>query len=77
MKIIKKYTPVKIGNPVGYTNGSRSDYVVGLVFPEFSTICGCNEFDTEEEAIEFAYEKSKYATWSILPVIRFEPEFDN
>lgn len=72
MKLIKKYTPVAIKNDTGeYSNGGV------ISFPNYSSLVGCNEFDTEEEAIEFAYENSKYATWSILPVIRFEPEYDN
>ena len=29
------------------------------------------EFDTEQEAIEYAYKKSKYVNWLIIPIISF------
>ncbi len=28
-------------------------------------------FDTEEEALEYAYKYNKYATWLIVPIISF------
>ena len=30
------------------------------------------EFDTEEEAIKWAYEYSKYSRWVIVPLITFQ-----
>ena len=30
------------------------------------------EFDTEDEAIEYAYKKSKYSKWLIVPIIKFD-----
>lgn len=29
------------------------------------------EFDTEDEAVEYAYKANKWGTWLILPVIKF------
>lgn len=31
-----------------------------------------DEFDTEEEAIDFAFENGKWSTWTIIPLISFD-----
>jgi len=51
----------------GYTYASlvmgKNDYIMPKNFSD--------EFGTEEEAIEFCYEKGKYKTWIIVPQITF------
>lgn len=72
MKYTRKFTIAQIGTKTideevivtldyGRVEGSYYD----LTYPK-------EVFDTEEEAIKYAYEKSTYANWVILPLITFE-----
>lgn len=75
MKIIKKYTAFQIT-----TKKVNDDVVVNL---EVGRITGPyydikepeETFDTEEEAIEWAYKENKWCDWLILPKISFEREY--
>lgn len=51
-------------NPV-FTYGRKTGPYYNEITPE-------TEFDTEQEAIEWAYEQNSYATWLILPIVKFE-----
>lgn len=73
MQIIKKFTAIRVyetrdtDKDVSYptfTYGSITGPYYSLTYPE-------TEFDTEEEAIKYAYESGKYTTWMIVPIIRF------
>jgi hypothetical protein len=75
MKVIKKYTAIQLG-----TRKINNDIEIELSYgsiegPHYSTITPQEEFDTEEEALEYAYEKDKYRRWLIVPLIRFENEY--
>lgn len=71
MKIIKKFTAVQL------IETTVNDNVLCKL--EFGRISGTHydrvhhqtSFDTEEEAINWAYNEDKYSTWSILPIINF------
>lgn len=73
MKVIKKFTAIQIES----CNGKNYQRDIEL---SYGTIEGTSysreypeeEFDTEEEAIEYAYKKSKYSKWLIVPIIKFD-----
>jgi len=74
MTVIKKYAAItlrstRIDNEVkvDLSYGGYAMYYPHEESPE-------EEFDTEQEAIEYAYEKGQYLKWLIVPVIRFEFE---
>ena len=74
MKTIKKYTAVQISAVNDYnTDQVRVKLKYGNIEgPYYSQIFPEEEFDTEEEATEYAYKYNKCANWLILPIIRFE-----
>ncbi len=72
MKIIKKYTVIQLQTQnidnevkIELTYGTKTGSHYNLQYPK-------EEHDSEEEAIEWAYNNYKYATYLILPIIRFE-----
>jgi len=74
MKTIKKYTAIKIESvndknnnkvKVKLSYGNITGSYHSKIYPE-------EEFDSEEEALAYAYKTSKYANWLILPIVRFE-----
>lgn len=70
--IIKKYTAIQIGTE---TVNERVD--VKLIYgymsgPYYDREHPIEEFDTEEDAIKYAYQKNEYAKWLILPIFSFE-----
>lgn len=72
MKPIKKYTAILLG-----TKTVNDEVKVSLSYgriegPYYSQETPTEEFETEQEAIEYAYKKDKYASWLILPIIRFD-----
>lgn len=74
MKLIKKFTAVQI-----YAKTINDEVKVKLEYgtiteTEFDRIEPETEFDTEQEAIEWAYKENKYGRWLILPLIRFQNE---
>jgi hypothetical protein len=72
MNIIRKYTAIQIGT-------KTVDRTVEPTF-EYGRISGPyydeehprEEFDTEEEAIKWAYEENEYSRWMIVPIVTFE-----
>lgn len=72
MELIKKYTAIQVRTksvdltlePV-FSYGEVEGPHYSLTYPE-------TEFDTEEEAIEYAYNKNQYAEWLIIPKISFK-----
>jgi len=72
MKVIKKYTPIKI-----YTQTVDRTVEVKLEYGDitgayYSRVSPKEIFDTEQEAIEYAFETDKYVKWLILPLIQFD-----
>ncbi len=71
MKVIKFYTAIQLD-----TERTNEQINVKLTYgnidgPYYSQEHPKQEFICEQEAIEYAYKKDKYASWLILPVIRF------
>lgn len=72
MNVIRKYTAIQIDT-------RTVDRTVVPTF-EYGRISGAyyseeyprEEFDTEEEAIKWAYEESEYSRWMIVPIVTFE-----
>ena len=65
MKVIKRYTAIRLETE------KVNDHVnVKLSYGEKDYYR--KEFDAEEEAIEYAHKNGAYATWIIVPVIRFD-----
>lgn len=74
MKVIKKYTAVQIS---AVSDLNTEQVKVKLKYgniegPYYSQTYPEEEFDTETEALEYAYKYNKYANWLILPISRFE-----
>ena len=75
MKTIKKYTAIQISS-----KKINDNVVVELEYgritgPYYSETTPETEFDTEEEAIKWAYKENKYTNWLIVPIISFEIEY--
>jgi hypothetical protein len=82
MKIEKKYTAIQLRTPDHLTlEGFPVDevvpnFVIGKVTgPYYNKKYPQEVFDTEEQAIKWAYEENEYAQWLILPIITFEKEY--
>lgn len=76
MKVIKKYTAIQLG-----TQTINDEVKVVLSYgeitgPYYSEVYPEEEFDTEEEAIEYAYKQFKYGRWIIIPIIQFDNSGD-
>jgi len=69
MKVIKKYTAVQI-NQSQVDSTLKANLIYGQKYHYDDYVQ--TEFDSEEEAIEYVYNRDKWATYVILPVIRFE-----
>ncbi|HWY36078.1 MAG TPA: hypothetical protein VNX68_15645 [Nitrosopumilaceae archaeon] len=71
MIVIKKYTAIRL-NTTKVDDEIKLDLTYGSVEgPYYNQRSPDEEFDTEEAAIAYAYEKDKCARWLILPIIRF------
>ena len=71
MKVEKKYTAMQIGR-----RQVNSTIEVSLSYGDiqgsyYSETHPKEEFDTEQEAIEWAYEHDKYSRWMIVPIFDF------
>lgn len=71
MELIKKFTPIQI-----YTKTVNDRVNIKLTYgeiegPYYSQEEPDEEFDSEDEAIEYAYKKDKHANWLIVPRISF------
>lgn len=75
MKIIRKFTAIQLGTRKINDNIEIELSYGSIEGPYYSTITPQEEFDTEEEALEYTYGKDKYIRWLIVPLIRFEHEY--
>lgn len=72
MKKIKKYIALKI-NTKTVDDNVEVDLVYGSISgPYYDRTEPDKEFDTEEEAEEYAYKMDKYSDWLVLPKISFD-----
>jgi hypothetical protein len=72
MKVIKKYTAIQL-----YSKNIQNRVDVelsygGITGPYYSLDYPQEEFDSEEDAIEYAHKTYKWGRWLILPVVKFE-----
>lgn len=69
MKAIKKYTAIKLG-----TERTRDTVNLSLEYPDVIEFYYGDELfhNTEEEAIEYAFNKGRWENWLIVPVISFD-----
>jgi len=72
MKAITKYTAMQVG-----TKTVNDEVQVNLSYgqitgPYYSRESPEEEFDTIEEAIEYAHKTDKYSRWLIIPIISFD-----
>lgn len=72
MKIIKKFTAIKL-----LEKETKMDMLIpkleyGKVDYFFDRLAPTTEFDSEDEAIEYAYNKDKDQKWLIVPIIKFK-----
>lgn len=72
MNIIKKFTAIIISTKTINELVSVSLDYGEITGPYYSQQHQEQEFDTEEEAIKYAETADKYATWLILPTVRFQ-----
>ena len=72
MKILKQYTAIKLSTEtVDNTVEVKMQY--GKISgPYYSQNHPEEIHNSEEEALEYAYKIDKWATWLIVPVIRFD-----
>lgn len=73
--IIKKFTAIQIDASKINNNLSISLNYGKTQGPYYEEVDPTTEFDTEDEAVKYAEKFDKYATWLILPIVRFTHEF--
>ena len=71
MKIIKKFTALKI-----LGDKRNEEYFIKLSHgrsngPYYNEEAPEEEFDSEEEAIKYAFKQDEWSQWMIVPIIRF------
>jgi hypothetical protein len=74
MKVIKKYTAMMLTQD---TKNREVSVQLGLGYisgPHYDENHPKIEHDTEDDAISYAYETDRHATWAIIPIINFESE---
>lgn len=75
MEIVKKFTAVQISSKI-VNNVVTAELEYGRISgPYYDIVEPEKEFNTEQEAIEYAYKENKYADWLILPKISFKHEY--
>ena len=73
MKTIKRYTAIQIFSETVNDDIVKAKLVFGKITgPYYDQTGPEEEFDTEQEAIEYAYKYDRYASWLIIPLIRFD-----
>lgn len=72
MKTIKKYTAIQLQTEIVNDNVNINLTFGEILYPCYNKIYPTEEFDTEEEALEYACKTNKYSKWIIVPVIRFD-----
>jgi len=73
--MIKKYTAIQLR-----TETVNDDVNIQLTFgeitgPYYDTTHPTEEFDTEDEAIKYAYNFNEFGRWLIVPIVMFD-DFD-
>ena len=72
METIKKFTAIQVGSKkINRTIKPTFEYGV-VSGPYYDEQHPKEEFDTEEEAIEWAYNENPFGRWMILPIITFK-----
>ena len=75
MEIIKKFTAVQISTKT-INNVVMAELEYGRISgPYYDVTEPETEFDTEQEAIEWAYKEEKYGDWLILTKVSFKSEY--
>lgn len=72
MKVIRRYTIMQLGTTICDDAVDVSLHYGEISGPCYSRIYPQEEFDTEEEAIKYAYDKNKFSNWIIVPLITFD-----
>ncbi len=74
IKVIKKFTAIKLQS-TNIDNEEMCRLSFGeITGPYYSKSYPEKEFDTEDEATEYAFNQDKYVAWLILPIIRFKED---
>lgn len=71
MKIFRKYTAIQLSAETVNDKVNVKLTYGEVEGPYYSKTTPTQEFDTEQEATEYAYKKNKYSKWLILPVVSF------
>lgn len=71
MKIVKRYTAIQLGTETVNDKVNVKLSYGEITGPYYSTTNPEEEFDSEEEAIEYAYKIYKWGRWIVIPIIRF------
>ncbi len=71
MKYTKKYTAIQLGIETVNDNVNINLTFGEITGPYYSRDYPKQEFDTEEDALEYAHKTDKYARWIIVPLIIF------
>jgi len=75
MEIIKKYTAIQV-NSKKINDSVIAEFEYGRILgPYYDETIPITEFNTEEEAIEWAYTENEYANWLIIPMILFKNNY--
>lgn len=75
MEIIKKFTAVQIYTKT-INNEVTAEFAYGdITGPYYDRTEPETEFDTEEEATEWAYKENKHGNWLILLLVSFKYEY--
>lgn len=72
MKLIKKFTAIQLHTQHVDDQVRIELSYGGITGPYYSRDYPEEEFDTEDEAIEYAYKQNPWARWMIVPIIRFD-----
>jgi|TARA_R110000822_G_scaffold219135_1_gene353369 hypothetical protein len=71
MKIERKFTAIQIGSKtVNQTVEPTFEYG-SISGPYYNEEHPKTEFDTEEDAIKWAYKEDSYSRWMIVPIVTF------
>jgi len=72
MKTLKKYTAIQLGTEIVNDNVNVKLSFGEITGPYYNVTQPEQEFDSEDEAIEYAYKINKYGRWLILPIVSFD-----
>lgn len=72
MNPVKKYTAIQLGTETVNDSVNVKLSFGEITGPYYNTIHPTEEFDTEDEAIEYAYKFDKWCRWLIVPIVKFD-----